>query len=173
MVLKVCDLIDGDSRAAYKTTDFDFRQYKNLEMFVHAEKSREQDVLNYGDLTVFIRIGSDFTENYYEYEVPLTFTPWYTSSANPDAIWPEPNRFNIDLQRLVQAKLNRDVAARSGTGNTSVNLPYVEYDGLNKITILGVPAISDVMAIMVGVRTRKSSHPIVRTTGFRNAQRSG
>ena len=65
--------------AAYKTTDFDFRQYKNLEMFVHAEKSREEDELNYGDLTVFIRIGSDFTENYYEYEVPLTFTPWVTS----------------------------------------------------------------------------------------------
>lgn len=155
MVLKVCDLIDGDARAAYKTTDFDFRQYKNLEMFVHAEKSKEEDVLNYGDLTVFIRIGSDFTENYYEYEVPLTFTPWGTSATNREAIWPEGNRFNIDLEGLVQAKLERDIAARQGTTGVSVNFPYVTYDGLNKITILGVPAISDVMAIMVGIRNPK------------------
>ncbi len=151
----MCDLLDGDARAAYKTTDFDFRQYKNLEMFVHAEKSREEDNLNYGDLTVFIRVGSDFTQNYYEYEVPLTFTPWGTSSTDREAIWPESNSFNINLERLVQAKLDRDVAARSGTGNVSVNFPYVTYDGLNKITILGVPAISDVMAIMVGVRNPK------------------
>ena len=36
---KVCNLVDGDARAAYKTTDFDFRQFKNLKMFVHAEQS--------------------------------------------------------------------------------------------------------------------------------------
>ncbi|MCK9400961.1 MAG: cell surface protein SprA [Bacteroidales bacterium] len=155
MVLKVCDLLDGDAKAAYKTTDFDFRQYKNLEMFVHAEKSREEEELQYGDLTVFIRIGSDFTENFYEYEVPLTFTPWNTSATDREAIWPESNRFNIDLERLVQTKLDRDVAAREGTGNASVNFPYIEYDGLNKITIMGVPAISDVMAIMVGIRNPK------------------
>lgn len=155
MVLKVCDLLDGDSRAAYKTTNFDFRQYKNLEMFVHAEKSREEDVLNDGDLTVFIRIGSDFTENYYEYEVPLTFTPWYTPRTDDKTIWPEANNFNIDLAKLVQAKLDRDVAARNGTGNASINFPYIEYDGLNKITILGVPSISNVMAIMIGIRNPK------------------
>ncbi|MFO7614747.1 MAG: cell surface protein SprA [Bacteroidales bacterium] len=155
MVLKVCDLLDGDSRAAYKTTDFDFRQYNFLEMFVHAEKSNEEDVMNYGDLTVFIRIGADFTENFYEYEVPLTFTPWFTPATDAEAIWPESNRFKIDLEKLVQIKLNRDVAARSGDGSASINFPYIEYDGLNKVTVLGVPSISDVMAIMVGIRNPK------------------
>jgi len=155
MVLKVCDLLDGDARAAYKTADFDFRQYKNLEMFVHAEKVRDEDNMNYGDLTVFVRIGSDFTENFYEYEVPLEFTPWGTSPTDEEAIWPESNRFNIDLEQLVQAKLDRDIAARQGAGNVSVNFPYITYDGVNKITILGVPAISDVMAIMVGIRNPK------------------
>jgi cell surface protein SprA len=153
MVLKVCDLLDGDSRAAYKTTDFDFRQYKKLEMFVHAEKSREEDDLQYGDLTVFIRVGSDFTENYYEYEVPMTFTPWYTPSSDEEAIWPEANNFSIDLEKLVQVKLDRDVAARQG--QASVNFPYIQYDGLNKITVVGVPSVSDVMAIMVGIRNPK------------------
>ena len=75
MVLKVTDLVDGDARAAFKTTDFDFRQYKRLKMFVHAEKVYENEDLERGDLTVFLRFGSDFTENYYEYEIPLTFTP--------------------------------------------------------------------------------------------------
>jgi cell surface protein SprA len=160
MVLKVCNLLDGDARAAYKTTDFDFRQYKHLEMFVHAEKSQEQDNLNYGDMTVFIRIGSDFTQNYYEYEVPLTFTPWYTSATDDEAIWPESNQFDIDLEKLVQIKLDRDVQARAGT--VSVNVPYVTYDGLNKVTVLGVPSISDVMAIMIGVRNPKK--PSIEST---------
>ena len=153
MVLKVGNLLDGDARAAYKTTDFDFRQYKTLKMYVHAEESNLEEDLQYGDLTVFIRVGSDFTENYYEYEVPLTFTPWGTSAANPDEIWPESNNFDIDLERLVQTKIDRDVAARSG--QAFQNFPYVEYDGVNKITVLGMPSISDVMAIMIGVRNPK------------------
>ena len=74
MVMKVCELADGDAVAAYKTSDFDFRQFKRLKMYVHAEQSKENDVLKYGDLTIFIRLGSDFTKNYYEYEIPLTPT---------------------------------------------------------------------------------------------------
>jgi cell surface protein SprA len=76
MVLNVCELADGDAAGAYKTADFDFRQFKKLRMFVHAEKSNEDDVVKYGDLTVFMRLGSDFTQNYYEYEIPLKFTEW-------------------------------------------------------------------------------------------------
>jgi cell surface protein SprA len=155
MVLKVCDLLDGDARGAYKTTDFDFRQYKKLEMYVHAEKSREDEELNYGDLVLFVRIGSDFTQNYYEYEVPLTFTPWYTAPTDDEAIWPESNNISIDLEKLVSVKLARDVAAREGNGSVSINFPYDTLDGFNKITILGVPSISDVMAIMIGVRNPK------------------
>ena len=69
LVLKVCNLEDGDSRAAYKTSDLDVRAYKRLKMFVHAEG--EEDNLNDGDLSCFIRLGTDFTSNYYEYEIPL------------------------------------------------------------------------------------------------------
>jgi cell surface protein SprA len=157
MVLKVCDLLDGDAKAAYKTTDFDFRQYKKLEMFVHAEKSKSEDNYKTGDLTAFIRIGSDFTQNYYEYEVPLTFTPWGTSATDAEIIWPEANRFEIDLETLVNAKLQRDIDVRNGEAGASVNFPYKTPDGLNTITVLGVPAISDVMAIMVGVRNPKKA----------------
>lgn len=157
MVLKVCNLIDGDARAAYKTADFDFRQFKNLNMFVHAEQSLQSQNLKYGDLTVFIRLGSDFTQNYYEYEIPLTFTPWTTSAGDPDAIWPASNEFNVAFDKLVQVKLNRNTAVRKSNGAVSLLFPYSEPDGVNKITILGSPTISDVQAIMIGVRNPKKS----------------
>ncbi|MCD4665415.1 MAG: cell surface protein SprA, partial [Bacteroidales bacterium] len=155
MVLNVCELVDGGVAAAYKTAEFDFRQFKKLKMFVHAEKSNEFDNLKYGDLTIFIRIGSDFTQNYYEYEVPLSFTPWYTS--NPDDIWPVSNEFDIDLKRLADFKLERNTAMRQPGSGVSLNFPYVAYDGKNKVTVLGSPSTSDVQAMMVGIRNPKKT----------------
>jgi cell surface protein SprA len=155
MSFKVCNLVDGDARAAYKTCEFDFRQFMNLNMFVHAEKSIESQELKTGDLSVFIRIGTDFTDNYYEYEIPLHFTPWGTSANNPDAIWPEANAFNIDLERLVQVKYNRYVLMAQHGLNVSLSYPYSEPDGANKITVVGSPTISDVKSIMIGVRNPK------------------
>ena len=155
MALIVCDLVDGDARAAYKTTDFDFRQFKNLEMFVHAEKSIASENLKPGDLTIFVRLGSDFTQNYYEYEIPLAFTSWDVSSTESDKIWPDENAFNISLERLVEVKYNRILAAQQPGSTLTLSTPYVEYDGNNKITVVGSPTISDVQAIMVGVRNPK------------------
>ncbi|NQT78316.1 MAG: cell surface protein SprA [Bacteroidetes bacterium] len=155
MVLNVCGLVDGDARAAFKTTDFDFRQYKNLKMFVHAEKSIESQELEYGDLSCFIRIGTDFTENYYEFEVPLTFTPWGTPATDPDAIWPIANNFEIDLIHLVSVKHRRNIAMREPGSEVQLTFPYVEYSGDRKITVLGSPTISDVKTIMIGVRNPK------------------
>jgi cell surface protein SprA len=157
MVLKVCNLVDGDSRAAFKTCEFDFRQFKRLQMFVHAEQSiRSQSVKN-GDLTIFMRVGSDFTLNYYEYEIPLIFTPWGTSSTNPDAIWPDGNAFNIDLAQLVQVKEDRNIAMRSQGNNITTSTPFIENDGKNHITVVGSPTISDVKAIMIGIRNPKKN----------------
>ncbi len=155
MVLKVCNLVDGDARAGYKTTDLDLRQYKRLKMFIHAEKVWADQELEYGDLTVFVRLGSDFTQNYYEYEIPLTFTPWGTSAGNPDAIWPLGNRMDIDLEELVNVKHRRNIAMRDATSPVSTNMPYIEYQGPNKVTVVGVPSISDVKTIMIGVRNPK------------------
>jgi len=157
MVLRVCNLIDGDARGAYKTTDFDFREYGFLQMFVHAEKLIENQELEYGDLTVFIRIGSDLTENYYEYEIPLTFTPWGTSRNDPEAIWPSENSFYIDLTRLVNFKLQRNTAMRTPNSGVFLNVPYFGYDGVNKVTVLGSPTLSTVKSIMIGIRNPKKT----------------
>ncbi len=154
MELTVTDLVDGDVAAVYKTTDFDFRQFKRLQMFVHAEQKEDPNTSNVaykpGDLTVFIRIGADFTQNYYEYEVPLDFTTWHTS--DPQAIWPESNELNIDLDKLVQFKLQRNTIMREPGSNVSLSIPYVGYDGENKVSVMGSPSISDVEVIMIGIR---------------------
>ncbi len=46
------------------------RAYKFLKMWVHAEEVTGQ-ILDSNDVTVFVRLGLDASENYYEYEVPL------------------------------------------------------------------------------------------------------
>lgn len=158
MVLKVCDLLDGDARGTYKTTDFDFRQYKKLRMYVHAEKSRQEQELQAGDLTVFIRIGSDFTENYYEYELPLEFTPWGTSYTDPRAIWPQNNEVDIELQKLVNAKQLRNQAIGTPGSMVTVITPFEVFDGPSRITVVGMPNLSDVKAFMIGVRNPKRSN---------------
>ena len=151
--LKVSNLLDGDSKGVYKTTDFDFRQYKRIKMYVHAEQMIENESLEYGDLTAFIRIGSDFTSNYYEYEVPLEFTKWYTTDR--DSIWPEINNFDINLEELVNIKHNRNIAMREAGSELSLQIPYYEYIGANRVTVLGSPSISDVKGILLGVRNPK------------------
>ncbi len=152
MVLKVTNLVDGDSRGAFKTTSFDFRQYKELKMYVHAEKVFEHEDMKDGDLTLFVRMGSDFNENYYEYEIPLKLTPWGTSNVEADVIWPEENTININLEELVKIKQNRNVAMRQPNSGVTTNSPYVVLQGAHTVTILGVPSISDVKALLIGIR---------------------
>jgi cell surface protein SprA len=72
--LSVCNLKDGDARATYKNVKYDLRQYKRLRMFTHAEAAGIQSELKDNDVSVFIRLGSDFDQNYYEYEVPMSVT---------------------------------------------------------------------------------------------------
>lgn len=155
MQIVTSGLLDGDARATFKTVDFDFRRYKKLKMFVHAEKLKQEDKLENGDLTIFIRMGADFTENYYEYEIPLQLTDWGTS--DPEAIWPESNRFDIDLEHLVDVKLNRNIAERESGYILNSGSLYSEMDGDNRITVKGSPSISDVKAIMIGIRNPKKN----------------
>jgi len=164
MVLKVCNLLDGDARGAYKTTDFDFRDYKNLKMYVHAEKAIKEQILKNGDLTAYVRIGSDFTSNYYEYEIPITFTEWdqdwsneLDNESDKRKIWPAENEINIELAKFVTVKKARnDELNRSGSV-ISITNPYSIPDGTDgrKITIVGSPSMSDVRAMMIGIRNPK------------------
>jgi len=99
LLLKVCELADGDARAAFKYTDFDIRSYKKLKMFIHAE-AIDDNILNDDDITLFIRLGTDFDNNYYEYELPLKITPIdnYDNDLQEDRydVWPLLNNIELD-----------------------------------------------------------------------------
>jgi len=156
--LRVCNLLDGDARACYKTCEFDMRQFKKIKMFVHAEASGVEDALKYGDLTVFMRLGTDFTSNYYEYEIPLTPTAWNVSADDDTLIWPTANMFDVVLSDFQEAKLQRNVDMRTDGSGVTLLSPYAYYDDKgNKITVLGTPSLSDVRVIMIGIRNPKKS----------------
>ncbi|MDR1757894.1 MAG: cell surface protein SprA [Bacteroidales bacterium] len=155
--MKVNNLGDGDAKAIYKSTSFDFRQYKRIKMFIHAEDVEKSGDLRQGDLTVFLRLGSDFTNNYYEYEIPVEITPWGVGKDSA-MIWPQTNRMEIVLDSLVSAKQERNRAVRSGDHPGNME-PYYTYDEKgNRVTIMGMPNLADVTTIMIGVRNPKKQH---------------
>ncbi|MDQ3049643.1 MAG: cell surface protein SprA [Bacteroidota bacterium] len=149
--LKVCNLEDGDARAAYKNTQFDVRNYKKVKMYLHAEDGGLSDELQDGEVTAFIRLGSDFTNNFYEYEIPLKVTR-FGATLDTD-IWPIDNNMEIDVDQLIKGKLTRN-NAYVANGN-AYSVPYVINDGNRKITIVGNPTLSEVKTIMVGIRNPK------------------
>ena len=162
ITLTVENLEDGDARAAYRTVDMDIRQYKRLRMEVHAEAL--SDILNDDDLRVFIRMGSDYKQNYYEYEVPLKLTEsgYYDNDNNADRklVWPEENQINIALEAFQSVKQTRNDLNRTDPLNVSLNSPFSEPDEDaegNFVTIMGNPNLSNIRTIMIGIRNPKAN----------------
>jgi cell surface protein SprA len=160
LVLEVCNLQDGDSRAAYKNVQFDVRTYKKLKMFVHAEEVNPLLPLNNADLTLFVRLGTDFVENYYEYEFPMDVTQW--GSSSPESIWPEANNVEIVFDDLLNLKKERNTKIEQAAAGISYLLEYSIVDPANpdrKIKIKGSPNLQAVKTIMVGVRNPLQADP--------------
>lgn len=158
--LKVTDLAAQDARAVYKNTNYDLRQYKRLQLFTHAEAPKlDVNDLADGDLAVFIRLGSDYKNNYYEYEVPLKLTPHgeynYNNTEHQKIVWPAENMLNFRLQVLTDLKLERNRQKRSGENGVSFQTIYLGRDPDNEsntIRVKGNPSLSEVKTIMIGVR---------------------
>ena len=143
LAMEVCDLVDGDAKAAYRNINYDMRMYKRMRMYFHAEPGPDGTTLNDKDLTAFVRLGSDFDANYYEYEIPLTVTPWYTGDA--DLIWPITNNMDIELQKLQNLKINRP-------SGQPLFQEYSEYDGVARMSVKGNPNLANVVTVMIGIR---------------------
>ena len=157
MVLKTYDLEDGDARAAYKTTSLDARQYKKMQMFIHGE-ALPNVRLKDNDLSVFVRIGSDFLENYYEYEIPLKLTiqgEYVDNDANRLKVWPEENNLELELAVLKEAKLTRNKAMRTPGSLVSLATPFIVTKGSKRIKVVGNPNLAAIKAMMIGVRNPK------------------
>ncbi|MBF6596985.1 MAG: cell surface protein SprA [Fermentimonas sp.] len=157
--IKISNLEPGDTRSVFKNSAYDLRRYKKLQMFVHAEKLVDDPTTpEDGDLTIFIRLGSDYRNNYYEYEIPLKITPegQYSTNSNTDReiVWPKENLLNLSLDLLTSLKLNRNKEELLGTFKDKSNR-FRRQDPEkpdNSVSIIGNPSLADVKVIMIGIR---------------------
>src|SRR5690606_28362748 len=110
-------------------------------------------------LVGFIRFGTDFSENFYQVELPLQFTPYGSTAA--DVIWPEVNEMDIALDDLNKVK-------STGIVNQSLNsIQYYEVvngevnpveefaprtPGRPRIGIRGNPSLGSLRSVMLGIK---------------------
>lgn len=162
--LVIEDLEPEDSRGVFKNLDIDVRQYEKLKMFMHAEKIQESDTYDVEyPLVGFLRIGTDFTENFYQLEQPLEFTPF--NSISEEAIWPDNNEMEVVLSDLNKVK------SVWITGSDLTEIRYFEVvdgevvsvdefaprtPGRLRIGIKGNPSLGSIRSMMVGVKNASS-----------------
>ena len=150
----------NDSRAVFKNVSIDMRQYKKLKMFLHAESLPKQTELKDDEMTGFIRFGNDFTDNFYQIEMPLKVTQ--TTDGNckytDDQVWPVENQIDLALSMLAKLKLKAktvDITSLPLDGVYYLNESDPELGGSNKKLRLGIkgnPNIGLVRTLMVGVK---------------------
>ncbi|MGI4873623.1 MAG: cell surface protein SprA [Janthinobacterium lividum] len=141
--LSVTNLRDGYGKAAYKNLTTNLLRYKRLRLFLHGDSP--DATTHDGDVRAFVRIGTDYSQNYYEYSIPLTLTP--ANSTTRDAVWPTQNYVDFALQDFIDAK-----AARNRPAIVSYTTPFVQVlpNGAT-ITVVGNPDLSQVQGCMIGI----------------------
>ncbi|MGB0376384.1 MAG: cell surface protein SprA, partial [Flavobacteriaceae bacterium] len=171
---RVNQLRPRDSRAVFKNVDLDLRQYKKLRMFLHAESLPGRDELpgagatsEYNNRVVaFIRLGTDYKDNYYQIEIPLKPTAWDTETSNrytAEQVWiPEENALEVPLEWLTQMKskaIGSASAARVAYYDQELNR-IQEFDPIGglpgdkkyKLAIKGNPTLGAIRTLMIGVK---------------------
>lgn len=171
--MQICNLQNGYARAVFKTLNMDIRSFKKMQLFVHAESVLGQPALKDGELTAFVRMGSDFTENYYEYEIPLkvTLPGIYDNDREEDRnkVWPREDTMDVSLSQFTDLKLQRDRA------NIGLDIIYSRTaDNGKKIKVVGNPDLGKLKDIMIGVRNPPGSpdEPICAEVWFNELRMS-
>ncbi|MFD1062326.1 cell surface protein SprA [Winogradskyella litorisediminis] len=166
LVLEACNLVDTDSRGVFKNISLDMRQYNKLRMFLHAE-AQENQGLEDGELVAFIRLGNDFTDNFYQVEIPLINSDLIAEGATSleRRIWPEENEINIELSVFQEIK-SRGISAQTLANENPTYYDVV--DGVlsdnpaqefptggiqnQRVAIKGNPNFGNIRVLMVGVK---------------------
>lgn len=153
LYLKATELLPSEARGVFKNTALDMRRYKKLKLFVHAHDPANRDPL-VGQIDpktkFFIRIGSDATDNYYEYESSLKITP--TTSTTPMEIWPMENDVDLNIQDFVDAKIRRDKNNPNQIVERIKDIAFDPGNSAKSLYIKGRPSLGNITTIMVGVR---------------------
>lgn len=149
MVMNLSALESGDARGVFKNTNLDLRRYNSIKMFSHVHAG-DNGMDASGQLKLFIRLGSDLSNNYYEYEMPLYYTPKGANSVT--SIWPQDNMIDLNTKDFVLAKTE---------AYNADNLNRYEYkvdkDGNKNIYVKGRPSLGSISTIMIGVRNTGNS----------------
>jgi len=160
--LRVCNLPDSCEVSINKLQELDLRQFKRLQMFVHAEEG-DSDPLEHGDVHLFVRIGKDFNNNYYEYEVPLTFSREEnlpeSKQGDPTGyeseVWRDENMLDFPLSILPGIKKLRNQSNSPLTDAFTISVNELTDTVPNpnaRITIKGNPSLGYAKTMMIGVR---------------------
>jgi len=163
-----------DSRAVFKNVSVDMRQFKKLKMFLHAESLPDEISLRDGQMIGFIRFGNDFTQNFYQIEIPLKVTlPSATTGSNcgalsAETVWPADNEIDLTMALLTQLKIQ----AMSIDPNTlpADGIYYQNEDQLDpslaskpnklRLGIRGNPNFGLIRNLMLGVKSNETHQDI-------------
>ncbi len=161
MSLCVENLRDGDGRAAFKNTLYDFINYKNIRMFISMNSTETATEIN-GKVKAFLRFGSDLTDNYYEIETQGLEKTEYTEKI-PENVWRTTNEIDVPLDFLRSVKLQRDKPGSGGELTKAFSKRYEIKDETGKvikfytISVVGRPDLSAILTTMIGVRNPLSA----------------
>lgn len=149
----------GDSRAVFKNVNVDMRQFNKLKMFLHAEAlPTDATPLLDDQMVAFIRFGNDFTNNFYQVEIPLKVTA--ANQTDPAMIWPSENELSLAMSLLTKMKVRAlGIPVTSPLRVDGVYYPdndpgLVGGDGddVLRLGIKGNPNFGLVRTLMVGVK---------------------
>ncbi|WP_163409827.1 T9SS outer membrane translocon Sov/SprA [Flavobacterium ajazii] len=161
----------NDSRAVYKSISMDMRQYKKLKMFLHAESLTGQIPLSDDQMTAFIRLGNDYTENFYQIEIPLKVTlSSNCSTLSPELVWPESNEIDLSLSLLSQLKmLSKKIAAADlptdgiyflDEDNEKLDPSLSSKTNKLRLGVKGSPNLGYVRTLMIGIKNNDQQQDI-------------
>lgn len=169
MSLDFCNMkpSNGDFLGIYKLVNLDMRVYKRLRMFAHLHEGflsvpdGIKDNIKDGDLTLFVRFGSDFEQNYYEYEIPLKVSVEELAPNKDDNtyrrfIWPQENEMDFELAFFKDLKLRRN-SKNIGLGDIyeeEIEKLIGTENFIHKARVKGNPNIGLVKGFMVGIKNQ-------------------
>lgn len=151
--MEVTHLEPGQPIALYKELALDLRHYRQLELWSHLESL--QGVAP-GELELFVRLGQDFTHNFYEYRLPLEPSPLIDYGSMDEEqvrgeLWRNANRVDLQLELLPQLKQERD---RTGADtNQPFTLPYSARPDAT-LAIQGFPTLGEISSVLIGIRNK-------------------
>lgn len=149
----------------YKILNLDMRVFKKMQMFVHAEQdtlTTAQGEYEDGSIALYVRLGSDFENNYYEYEIPLYFTrdeeKILTGDDYKEALWKAQNDLFVELSQFTDLKIERNNTPGVSLADEYRKDIELEVDGElypRVIKIKGNPTLGYVKNVQIGLRALK------------------